>query len=111
LVFEIFGRILLVKILIFEGICLIKSLIGGSLDYSVQSSGTTFLYSFLATRKAVMPLANYPIMLGRSKQCLDTLNTKICLQILLVELGRCNNSRGVEGGEVGGQVQLSYITL
>ena len=37
-----------------------------------------------------MPLANDPIMSGRSYSCLDTLNDKICplFQILLIEEGR-----------------------
>ena len=68
-------------------------------DGFIHSSGTIFLVSFLATREAVLPLENNPIISGISIQLFIEYQN---LFIISDSIGWCNNSSGGVGGEVRG---------
>ena len=47
-------------------------------DDFMHNSGLFFIVPFFAARKALVPLANDPIMSEDHYSCLDPLNVKIC---------------------------------
>ena len=82
-------------------------MIWGFLDDFIQNSGIIFLFLFLAPGKAVAPLANNPIMSGRSIQSLRHLehqNLSIITDSIRIYRWLQKNAKKWGGGGVGNPI-------